>query len=117
MEQSKALHKLLETADLIAMLEDLLEPSRLETLSPASWTGMRITLRSLRREIVESHNTLSKDLVGRSQGAQTRLADVSKRSAAAGTSERLIDTNSAQAAAHQAGDKKDLRSALEKFVG
>jgi len=69
MDQSKALHRLREAADLVGMIEDLLDPSRTESLSPASWAGMRVTLKGIRESMVESHTVLTRDLVNRARGA------------------------------------------------
>ena len=69
MEESKALHKLLEIADLVGMVEEMMSPASSERLSPASWSGMRITLRNVRDMVQASHATLAGDLVNRSRAA------------------------------------------------
>ncbi len=67
MEESKALHKLLEIADLVGMVEEMMNPASSERLSSASWSGMRITLRNVRDMVQASHATLSSDFVHRSR--------------------------------------------------
>jgi len=114
MDQSKALHRLMESADLVAMVEDLLNPSMANTLSSASWAGLRITLRSVREQILSSHDTLAGDLVTRAHAAQapTSRAELVSREissqgvpSAAGTlASGAIDLK-----------RKDLRSQLEKM--
>ena len=74
MDQSKALHKLLEAADLVGMIEDLTNPSKVDSFTPASWSGMRITLRSVREQLLETHRSLSRDLVSRSRAADPESA-------------------------------------------
>ncbi len=120
MDQSKALHQLLEAADLVGMIEDLTEPNRVQSLSPASWTGMRITLRTIRDSIMESHNTLAKDLVERArvstQASQTQAPAtpqaqrVEQRRAQATPQAR---TNATTVAAGRSGN---LKSTIEQFV-
>lgn len=118
MDQSKALHKLLEAADLIGMVEDLTEPKRIENLSAASWTGMRITLRTVREAILASHNTLAKDLVERSrissQVAQSRPAPQTTTQPAAQTKIATSGTNAAPAAPTAAAQMAQSRAAQDR---
>ncbi len=72
MDQSKALQKLLEAADLTKMIEDLMDPSRSESILSSS-SGIRITLKNIRETILSSQGVLAKDFVARARsnaGAQ-----------------------------------------------
>lgn len=67
MEESKALVRLLETADLVAMVEDLMSPGACERLSASSWSGMRVTLRNVKEMIRTSHAALSESVIQRAR--------------------------------------------------
>ncbi|MCO6429933.1 MAG: hypothetical protein J5J00_03665 [Deltaproteobacteria bacterium] len=67
MEQSQALHKLLESADLIKMVEDLTNAGAYDKLSASGLAGIRITLRSIRENILASHDLLAGNLVQQSR--------------------------------------------------
>ncbi len=58
MEQNTALHKLLEIADLAKMIEELVAPGNLERLAPASLSGIRVTLRSIRESLLSCHDSI-----------------------------------------------------------
>ena len=124
MDQSKALHRLREAADLVGMIEDLLHPARTETLSPASWAGMRVTLREIKDSMIESHTVLTKDLVNRARSA-AQSAPTEKPSAAAitasnpntasnGTSQMAIGERKLGASPIQ---RQTLTSSVERFNG
>lgn len=59
MDHSAALHKLMEAAALVGMVEELANPGTFERLSPSSLSGLRITLRTIRESIVASHDALT----------------------------------------------------------
>jgi hypothetical protein len=111
MEQTKALQELREAADLVGMMEDLINPNRIETLSPSSWAGMRLTLHSIRRAIMTSHSTLAKGMIARATSTrpEEKRAVAQSDSAANGASE--VDGVSLGGLS-----KKNLRSSIEKFV-
>jgi hypothetical protein len=67
MDQSKALQKLTEAADLVGMIEDLVRTSQSERLSGATVAGMRITLRNIREAVLSSHDVFAGDLVSRNR--------------------------------------------------
>lgn len=71
MEESRALSKLNEAADLLLLLEDVLNPSSVERLSQGSWSGLRITLKNARSMLQESQVSLSKEFVSRARNSQT----------------------------------------------
>ncbi len=77
MEESKALHRLTEVADLVGMVEEILNPAMIERLSPASLSGIRITLRNVREGIQSSHAALASDLVARSRVSTSPIASPS----------------------------------------
>lgn len=97
MEQSKALTRLLEAADLTGMLEDLANSASSGKLSPASLAGMRITLHNIRETILSSHDMLASSLVSRSRSQSER-----EGTEAAPTARAMAP--------------RDLRTSLEKFV-
>lgn len=61
MDHSAALHKLMEAAALVGMVEELANPGTFERLSPSSLSGLRITLRNIRESIVASHDALTEE--------------------------------------------------------
>jgi hypothetical protein len=69
MEESKALHRLVEAQDLVGMIETMLSPEMADKLSPSAWSGLRITLRSVREMIGASHAAMANDFVARSKSA------------------------------------------------
>lgn len=69
MEESKALHKLVEAQDLVGMIETMLSPEMTEKLPPSAWSGVRITLRTIREMIGTSHASMANDFVQRSKNA------------------------------------------------
>lgn len=124
MDQSKALHQLTEAADLIGMLEAITAAGSNESMSSASWSGVRITLRNLRDMILKSHDTLAADLVARArakleqQGALASAAN-GNGSQHAAADESAADRSKAMAAAEAQGIKmqrKDLRASLERLI-
>ena len=96
MDQSKALHAIKEMADLVGMIEDLTNPGRSDSLSAASWAGMRVTLRNVREQLLNSHRTLAGGLVARVERSNPE------------TPTRLTQTVGEQ--------KRSLRSALGEFI-
>lgn len=71
MEEGKALHRLLEAADLIGMIEEMMNPQTSERLSESARAGMRITLRNVRDLVMSSHENLSGEFVQRARGPLT----------------------------------------------
>lgn len=61
-DQNKALVRLLESADLVRMLEDLLSPASYSKLSGAVLSGVRVTLRNVREGILASHDSLAGEM-------------------------------------------------------
>jgi hypothetical protein len=82
MEESKALHRLVEAQDLVGMIETMLSPEMADKLSPSAWSGLRITLRSVREMIGTSHAAMANDFVSRSKSA---FATTSSSQASLGT--------------------------------
>jgi hypothetical protein len=68
MDQSKALQRLTESADLVGMVEELVRASQGDKLSPATFSGMRITLRNIREAILTSHDVLAGQFISRTRG-------------------------------------------------
>jgi len=98
MEQSKALTKLLEAADLTGMLEDLANSAAAGKLSPASLAGMRLTLHGIRETILSSHDALASGLVTQSRARMEQREE--------GTMPQALRNL----------PQRDLRTSIEKFV-
>ncbi len=107
MDQSKALRGLLDASDLVAMIEDLLGPQSLERLSPASLSGVRLTLRNLREGILQSHDTLAGDIMQR--GRPRTDTTLSPQVTIATTS-----TSSSTDSSVTPVRRRDLRSTLDR---
>lgn len=145
MEQSNALHKLMEAADLVKMLEELTAPGRIERLSSSSLSGLRITLRNIRQSMIESHSTLTAQLVDRSptQNAERPQANGAREATSQSAIQAQLPTqtaglsanpNAALTSATAAGlgnpiaksvlsdsqrvqfARRDLRASIEKIV-
>lgn len=59
MENQKVLMKLAESTDLIRMVEDLLSFTHTHQLSPASLSGVRVTLRNIREALIASQEIIA----------------------------------------------------------
>ncbi len=122
MEESRALKKLQEAADLIGMIEDLTSTTGIEKISPASWAGLKITLRNVRESLVQSHDVLANDLVHRARGsAITRGVESRPEPSILSGSAKPADSAAipslTEAQKQSLITRKDLRTSLEKFVG
>lgn len=123
MEQSKSLHTLLEVADLMAMVDELLQPERAGELSPASWAGVRITLRASRDRLLESHENLSRSFVQSARGREG-ISGSSPSGASSSNStlrplvERttIVTTDDGVTAKGMPESGRDLKTALERFT-
>ena len=113
MDQSKALQKLTEAADLVGMVEDLVRTSQSERISAATTSGMRITLRNIREAILTSHDVFAGELVtrtrGRSEAAVISQAD-SQLAAPSVDGSALADPN------RLGMRRQSLRSSIEKLA-
>jgi hypothetical protein len=107
MDQSKALNQISEAADLIAMLEALLNPANGEGLNASSLAGLRITLRNIRETMLKSHDSLAADLVARAR-ARYESNKATNSEQAAQNSERENAQNAIKM------QRRDLRSSIEK---
>jgi len=116
MDQSKALLKLTEAADLIGMIEDLTSPACIERLTPAGLAGLRLTLRNVRESILSSHDVLAGDLVSR---ARERTEETFRpRSEETMIVEGPIAPRGAMPIATENPvqiKRRDLRASIEKF--
>lgn len=111
MEESKALSRLGEAADLLMLLEDILNPNSMERLSPSAWSGLRLTLKNARSMLQESQTSLSKDFVARARGGNASFEQAIKPQAQ--MSDTIIaDTDQSKALI----TRRDLKASLEKFI-
>jgi hypothetical protein len=132
MEESNALHKLTEAADLIRMVEELTSPAAFEKLSPSTLAGMRITLRNIRETILNSHDTMAEQLVTRARISTENRPIVPPPPPPASyvkpqtniitpetgkiDSVNLLDNATATRSSGAAFTRRDLRASLEKLA-
>lgn len=107
MEQSKALQALMESADLLHMLEDIIAIGAIDKISPASLSGMRVTMKRVRKSILSSHDALASDLIARSK-SQMESQSITKPLRAGLEVEREQKTEEATQS------KRDLRATIEQ---
>ena len=115
MDQSKALQRLTEAADLVGMIEELLRVSQSEKLSGSAVSGMRTTLRNARESILASHDLFAGDLVARTRGRAeaTVIAAGEKSSTATGESA----ANGTLSDPSKLGmRRRDLRTSIEQMT-
>ena len=122
MDQNNTLHKLLEAADLAKMVEELIAPGNIERLSPASLSGVRVTLRSLRETMLSCHDLMAGDLVARARGrfdnanSQPIPSSVDAAQNAQSRAESPAIVRPPAGAEQPRMIKKDLRSSLSQMV-
>ncbi len=92
MDESNALMRLLEAADLVGMVEELTARPR-DELSPTARAGLRVTLKNVRESILKSHDALATGMVANASKAPRE-----------------------QAASAPKFERRDLRSTIEKFI-
>lgn len=117
MDQTKALHDLLEAADLITMLEEVTNPTSSGKLSPALVSGLRITLRNARQMILSSHDYMAQNLVARARANNPQAAaSVAAQPMNPIQNKAMItsETTTSQHGVHF--NRKDLRASLEKII-
>ena len=117
MEESKAINKLGEIADLVGMVEDMLNPQTQERLSQFAWSGIRITLRNIREQLQTSQSALAAEVLARARVSTTNSAN-----AAGGHNASAQALAQSRAAAPQSETprtqilRRDLRAQLEKVM-
>ena len=109
MDQSKALTKILESAELLAMLEEMIEPGKVEALSAISWKGIRVTLKNARETIAESQSVLARDFVQRAKAQGLTQKPASSPSLSTQAPSERPNPVLGQA-------RRDLRSSLERVT-
>lgn len=118
MEQTRALAKLLEAAELIGMMEELSAPGR-EQLGPLTRIGLRITLKNVRESILSSHDTLAAEIVA-AGAARVELSSAGMASPPHAPASHNPGGGGAaaspQAAPPPVTARRDLRAAIERFV-
>jgi len=120
MDQSKALHNLSEVADLIGMLEDLTSNGSPEKMSPASWAGLKITLKNVRSNIISSRDVLASEMVQKSKAnysieqRQSMQKETSVESAAQNLEPNASEIS--EEAPRLQVRRTDLRTSLERLV-
>jgi hypothetical protein len=127
--ESKSLTKLLESAELLRMVEDLLNPALGNGSPPSSLAGVRITLRNVREAILTSHDALAAERAHRpaEQEGSTRAPEPPPAPNAEADHEELDQSVSERALpfleagrlvmGHRRSERTDLRSSIEKIIG
>ena len=131
MEENKSLEKLKEAVDLIKMLEEITGPASFEKVSASSMAGVRITLRTVRETILNSHDLILSSLKSNAATQVEAAAQVStatpEQSVPVEESPKTdLTGNSREGFAYRTQSlvdapklnisRRDLRSSLEKLV-
>jgi len=117
MDQSKALHNLSEVADLIGMLEDLTNSASPEKLSPASWAGLKITLKNIRTNIISSRDTLASEMISKSKAVySSEQRQNMQQEASPDKAQELGQEAQSEEAPRLQVRRTDLRTSLERLV-
>lgn len=95
--ETNSLKNLLDTADLIAMLEELITNSS-GRLSASALSGMKISLRTAKESILQSHDSLAQGFV---KQTSTNIPTAAAQ---------------APATAQAPFQRKDLRASLEQMI-
>jgi len=104
-DQNKTLNSLLECADLIAMLEELVSSKNGNSAATAS--GLRITLRNIREQILMGHDSLAQVLISRKAPEAV---------AAPANNQPVTSVQSVLQAQNPVFQRKDLRATIEKAL-
>jgi hypothetical protein len=127
MEESKAIHRLVEAQDLVGMVEDMLAADMVERLSPSAWSGIRITLRNIRESIGASHAAMATNLVQRAKTAApqpSRVAEdapVATEHASASSGPMVVRASATPKSTDDIRinpplSRRDLKASLERLV-
>lgn len=118
MDNSKALVRLTEAADLIAMVDELLAAAGNGSANPSTWSGIRITLRSVRESVLASHDTLAADFIHRARGATGSIpvADNDHTRPAPSFSVNRPQSEGKSSEPRISIGRKDLRSTVEQIT-
>lgn len=103
MEQTAALRNLLDTADLLAMLDELLTHSS-GRVSAAALSGIKVSIKNARDNVLSSHDALAQGVIQKAKPASEATIARPQQSASASTS------------GAPAFDRKDLRASLERMI-
>lgn len=103
MEQTAALRNLLDTADLLAMLDELLTHSS-GRVSAAALSGIKVSIKNARENVLSSHDALAQGVIQKPRQAPEAVAARPQTVAA-------TTPNGAPAF-----DRKDLRASLERMI-
>ena len=118
MDRSRALNELSEAADLMRMVEELMAGNPEKVAQCIN--GIRVTVRNARQAIVESHDALARELVAALRARPT-TQEASSRNESSSVAQRspLFSEDSSVSGSNGAAStpaKRDLRSAIDKFV-
>lgn len=117
MDQNLTTQKLLEAADLAKMVEELVSPGHLERLSPASLSGIRVTLRALRETMLTCHDAVAAEqLQRRVRPEAPATAAVAESEASTRPGETPAIVRPPNGADQPRMVRKDLRSTLGQMI-
>lgn len=120
MDETKALNKISESADLIKMLEELLnfdKPEKFSTVLP----GFKITLKNVREAILDGHDTLARSFIAQARQETFEARPAQTVRPTAPSSDKLsvekINLDKLDSPPRLPNTaKRDLREALEKSL-
>lgn len=116
MDQTKALNAILESADLISMLEELANASARGGMT--SIAGLRITLRNIREQLLASHDCLAPVVLSR----ETQNAEAAQRVVAPQNQTIItqrpgeVISRNGNSGENQPFTRKDLRATIERVL-
>ena len=124
MDRSRALNELSEAADLMRMVEELMSGNPEKVAQCIN--GIRVTVRNAREAIVESHDALARELVAAlrarsntQEGAPIARSEMNRSESTSAPRSPLFTEESSASASNAGANgnaKRDLRSAIDKFV-
>ena len=119
MDRSRALNTLAEAADLARMLEELMAPNQVEKLA-TTLGGMRVSIRSLREMIANSHDALAREFINQARsrvGAEeAQRSQATQRKPEAESMVARTSTAPTAMTSPEGSARRDLRSAIDRIV-
>lgn len=115
MDQNLTLQKLREVADLAKMVEEIVAPGTLERLTPASLSGIRVTLRALRETVLACHNSVANEQAGRTR-PRTEIVTASEVEDTVSPTEAPAIVRAPNGIEQPRMVRKDLRSTLGQMI-
>ena len=109
MDRSRALHQLMESGNLVKMLEELVSSTQANRISSSSWSGLQISLRNIHSAIVSSYDVLAADVV-----KQARESELNRQVIVESPKSTSHTTESTDPSIEKRKD--ELRKRLEQYI-